>query len=260
MTPLIETRNIVKTYTARTAGLRGSPRRRTISALAGVDLVLRRGETEGLVGESGSGKSTLARILLALEDADSGSLTFEGSPLEGPGKRSLKEFRRRVQIVFQDSAGALDPRMSAGESVEEGLANLGLPREEREERSRAAFEDVGLPPARRLDYPHQFSGGERQRIAIARAITMRPDYIVLDECTASLDLAVQEQIVELLVSLKERLGLGYLFVSHDLDLIVKVSDRIAVMHEGRIVEEDGAARMIHSPQHEYTRELFDSMN
>jgi ABC-type microcin C transport system duplicated ATPase subunit YejF len=247
MAALIEGRGLVKRYGG-------------VQALAGVDISLRAGETTGLVGESGSGKSTLARVLLGLEGPDSGSLSFDGRPYDGLGAKGRAEFRRRVQIVFQDSAGALDPRMSVGLSVEEGLANLGLPRAERERRSREAFDEVGLPASRRDDYPHQFSGGQRHRIAIARAIVMRPDYLVLDECTASLDALVQSQIVGLLTNLGERLGLGYLFVSHDLNLIAQVSRRIAVMRSGRIVEEDEAERVIRSPRSNYAMELFDSMD
>jgi len=209
-----------------------------------------------LVGESGCGKTTLSRALLRLAPLDAGSVEFDGQNIGRLGRAKLREIRARMQIVFQDPASALDPRLSIRDSLEEGLANLGLSRDERDRRVRESLDRVGIAAARAGDYPHRFSGGQKQRVVIARALAMRPDFLVLDEPVSSLDVSVQAQIVNLLRELKGDLGLTYLFVSHDLDLVAYMSDRVAVMKDGRIVETGLTSEIIDASEHPYTRELF----
>lgn len=242
--------NVSKTY--RSKGLA----RPAMSAVRGVSLSMPRGQIFGLVGESGSGKSTLARALLFLDPPTEGRVRFDGVDLGRLGRSELSAMRRRMQIVFQDPDGALNPRLRVRKSLEEGLHNLGLKGAEVVERIGEVSELVSIPAAHLMRYPHEFSGGQKQRLVIARALTLRPEFFVLDEPVSSLDVSIQAQIVNLLIDLKQKLSLTYLFISHDLNLVSYLCDRIAVMRAGRLVEVGNAIDLIEAPSHIYTRRLF----
>jgi microcin C transport system ATP-binding protein len=230
-----------------------------VRAVDGVDLVLRRGETLGVVGESGSGKTTLGFALLQLERSE-GRVLLDGQPIDGLSRKGLRPLRRRMQIVFQDPYGSLSPRMSVGDIVGEGLAvhEPGLARAEREARVADALLEVGLDPATAIRYPHEFSGGQRQRIAIARALVLGPELVVLDEPTSALDVSVQAQVVDLLRDLQARRGLSYLFISHDLRVVRALAHRIVVMKDGKLVEEGETEQVVGSPRAPYTRALMEA--
>ncbi|MDD5594522.1 MAG: ATP-binding cassette domain-containing protein [Candidatus Margulisbacteria bacterium] len=218
-----------------------------IKALDGVDLAIRRGETLGLVGESGSGKSTLARLLLGLIKPTSGSIVYRGSA----------DTRRACQIVFQDPQTSLNPRIRVGEAIGEPiLIHKIMPKNQINVRVGELLQLVRLPAAYAARYPHELSGGERQRVGIARALASNPEFLVLDEPVSSLDVSVQVEILQLLKELKSRIDLTYLFIAHDLSVIGYLSDRIAVLKEGRIIELDGAAKVLDNPREEYTRNLL----
>jgi microcin C transport system ATP-binding protein len=228
-----------------------------VKAVDGVTLGLREGETLGLVGESGSGKTTLGLALLRLLPSVGGIL-FQGEPIQGLAPRAMRPLRSRMQIVFQDPYGSLSPRMSAGEIVGEGLEvhEPSLPQAAREARVGAALEEVGLDPLMAQRYPHEFSGGQRQRLAIARALVLKPRFLVLDEPTSALDVSVQAQVVELLRALQARHQLGYLFISHDLRVVRALAHRIMVLKDGKVVEEGEAERLTAAPEQPYTRGLM----
>ncbi len=230
-----------------------------VKAVDGVSIAVRQGETVGLVGESGSGKSTLGFALLRLEQSR-GAIRFQGSDITALGGRALRRLRARMQIVFQDPYGSLSPRLSVGEIVAEGLRihEPGLSRAERGRRLAGALEDVGLPAEAAERYPHEFSGGQRQRIAIARAIVLKPELVVLDEPTSALDMSVQAQIVDLLRDLQQRLGLGYLFISHDLRVVRALAHRIVVLRQGLVVEEGPADQLFAAPRQAYTQALMQA--
>jgi oligopeptide transport system ATP-binding protein len=229
----------------------------TVKAVDGVSIALRAGETLGLVGESGSGKSTLARAIVRLAPA-SGLVRFEDRALLALTKLEIRPVRKALQMVFQDPYGSLSPRMSVGEIVGEGLRvhEPGLTADQRDARAASALEEVRLDPAMRRRFPHEFSGGQRQRIAIARAIVLRPKLVILDEPTSALDRTIQKAIVELLRDLQARHGLAYLFVSHDLATVRAMADRIAVMKDGKIVEEGETETLLANPRGDYTRRLL----
>ena len=230
-----------------------------VHAVDGISLQVRSGETLGIVGESGSGKSTLGRALLRLIPA-SGLVRLEDRELTPLSRAELRPLRRHMQVVFQDPFGSLSPRLTAGEIVTEGLL-VHAPEVTRAGRDRsaiAAFEEVRLDPATRTRFPHEFSGGQRQRLAIARAIILKPKLLVLDEPTSALDRSVQSDIIALLRDLQTQHGLAYVFISHDIAVVRAMADRIAVMRGGKIVEEGEAAAIVAAPQHPYTRELLDA--
>ena len=228
-----------------------------VVAVDEVSFTVDRGETFGLVGESGCGKSTLGRAVLQLVEPSAGRVIFDGTELTGMGERAMRPFRRRMQMVFQDPIGSLDPRMSVGETVAEPLLVHGLTRHaDAMDAVRELFALVGLDPDSTDRFPHEFSGGQRQRVGIARALASRTEFIVCDEPVSSLDVSIQAQIVNLLEDLRERLGLAYLFIAHDLALVRHISHRIAVMYLGRIVEVAGKAALYDDPLHPYTRMLL----
>jgi oligopeptide/dipeptide ABC transporter ATP-binding protein len=254
--PILEVRNLEKRFAASGILQRA---RAGLKAVDRVSFAVEGGSTFGLVGESGCGKTTLARALLYLDPPTAGQVFFEGTQLGDLARSELRKFRRHMQIVFQDPNGALDPKMSVRASMGEGLANLGVARSERQRRTAAALELVGIQPAHAERYPHEFSGGQKQRITIARALSLDPRLLVLDEPVSNLDVSIQAQIINLLSDLKKRLSLTYLFISHDLNLVAYLADRIAVMFRGRIVELGSTPQILEEPLHPYTRRLFASV-
>jgi ABC-type oligopeptide transport system ATPase subunit len=232
----------------------------TVKAVDGVSFHLRKGETLGLVGESGCGKTTVGRTILRLLEPTGGSVLFDGRDVLAMPSADMRQARRRMQIIFQDPGGSLNPRMRVGRLVGEPLEVHGLAKgdELREEVGRL-LERCGLWRGAADRYPHEFSGGQRQRIGIARALALRPDFIVCDEPTSALDVSVQSQILNLLGDLQKEFGLSYLFISHDMAVIHHICDRIAVMWNGRIVEEGDRDRIIKRPEHPYTRALLSAV-
>ena len=228
-------------------------------AVHNVTLQVNRGETLGLVGESGCGKSTLARMAVRLLPPTRGDVLLEGQSIFSGDKAFLARLPSRIQMVFQDPFSSLNPRMSIGASVGEALLAMKVPKKERRERVAAILDKVGLAPETLDRYPHEFSGGQRQRIAIARALVTRPDFLVLDEPTSSLDASVQAQVLALLKDLQDEFSLTCLFISHDLAVISHMSDCVAVMKSGEIVEENTAVKLFAEPAHPYTRRLLAAM-
>jgi ABC-type glutathione transport system ATPase component len=235
-------------------------RRRRVDAMREVDLAAHPGETLGIVGESGSGKSTLLRIVLRLLRPTSGRVLFEGRDLGALGGRELRALRRRMQVVFQDPTSSFNPRQSIGRSLTAPLEvhDVGTP-QSRRQRVGETLELVGLNAGFMARYPHQLSGGQRQRAAIARAIILRPALVLADEPTSALDVSVQAQILNLFKQTRRELGLTYIFVSHNLGVIRYISDRVAVMYLGRIVETGASEQIFSSPQDPYTRALLDAV-
>ncbi len=233
----------------------------TVQALDGVSFTLQAGRSLGVVGESGSGKSTLARLVMALETPCAGSVHSEGQDLHRLAPAALCQARRNFQMVFQDPYGSLDPRMTVARSVAEPLEGLGaLSRTERRERAAAMLEAVGLNPAQDLDkLPHEFSGGQRQRIAIARALVTHPKLIVADEPVSALDVSVQAQVLNLMQDLQQRLGLAFLFISHDLAVVERMADDLLVLQAGRVVERGAASAVLGAPVHPHTQRLLQAV-
>jgi oligopeptide/dipeptide ABC transporter ATP-binding protein len=257
--PLLEVRDLAKHFPVDGGPLGAvlSRARRVVRAVDGVTFAIRPGETLGLVGESGSGKTTTARLVLRAIEPTAGEVYFEGEPITGLPARRLLPFRRKAQIVFQDPYSSLNPRMPVGRIVGEPLLVHGLAtRGDVRERARGLLELVGLRTEHVDRYPHELSGGQRQRVGIARAIAVGPRLIVADEAVSALDVSVRAQILNLFVELRERLGLAYLFVSHDLAVVRFVSHRVAVMYLGRLVEVAPTGALFAAPRHPYTQALL----
>ncbi len=258
--PVLEVRGLVKHYPL-TQGVVLRRQVGAVRAVDGVDLVLGRGETLGVVGESGCGKSTLARILVSLERPTAGQVLYKGEDITRLSGRALKEVRRNIQMVFQDPYTSLNPRMTVGDIVGEPyeIHPRVAPRGDRRRRVRELLDVVGLDPDCANRYPHQFSGGQRQRIGIARGLALNPEVIVCDEPVSALDVSVQAQVVNLMERLQRRFGLSYVFIAHDLSVVRHISDRVAVMYLGRIVETGDDRQIYEHPTHPYTQALLSAV-
>lgn len=254
--PLVVAEGLTRRFAARGVFRRGRP----VQAVTDVSLTVARGETVGLVGESGSGKSTLGRMMLGLLPPSEGKVWFDGVDLGGAGPGLRNQLRRRMQIVFQDPYSSLDPRRTVGSQIADGLViHRLLPAAERRARVAALLAQVGLPETHADRYPHQFSGGQRQRVGIARALATGPEFLVADEPVSALDVSVQAQVLALLADLRSRLGLGLLFISHDLAVVRSLCERVVVMYLGRVMEEGPVAQVFAAPRHPYTRALLSAV-
>jgi peptide/nickel transport system ATP-binding protein len=249
----LATRTLNKTYGGRSIFDRSA---RVVKAASDVSIEVRRGETLGIVGESGSGKSTVARCIARLVDPTSGNIDIDGVDIARMSERTLRPYRRRVQIVFQDPYRSLNPRRTVGQSIVEGPVNFGLGESEALARARDLMGLVGLSPDALDRFPHQFSGGQRQRIAIARALAMEPVLLIGDEPVSALDVSVQAQVLQLLDAVRKKFDLAVLFITHDLRVAAQICDRIAVMQRGVVVETGPTARLYANPEHAYTKSLF----
>lgn len=255
---LVTVRNLTKYYRTRKAGL--FEPHGIIRAVDGIGFSIPQGHTMGMVGESGSGKTTAARSILRLIEPDTGEIVVDGTNVHDLDGGNLRSFRRNMQIVFQDPYSSLNPRITVEKIVTEPLRiHTGMKQREIGERFKEITRLVGLEMSHRDRYPHEFSGGQRQRIGIARALMLNPKFVILDEPVSALDMSIQGQILNLLNELQDKLGLTYLFVSHDLSVVEHMSDRIVVMYLGRIVEESPKKNLYASPRHPYTRSLMKSI-
>jgi oligopeptide/dipeptide ABC transporter ATP-binding protein len=256
MSGLVDARDLVMEFGGPTLF---SPRRKPVRAVAGVDVSIARGEALGLVGESGSGKSTIGRMLLRLLRPTAGRVSFDGTDITALDRGALRPLRRRMQMVFQDPFGSLNPRMTIGAAIADGMLLHGLAnRTEAGERVAALLARVGLPPEAAARPPRALSGGQRQRVAIARALAVEPDFLVADEPVSALDVSVGAEILALLRELRAERGLALLFVSHDLGAVRALCDRVAVLYLGRVMEEAPAEALFRDPRHPYTKALLSA--
>ncbi|MGE0784514.1 MAG: ABC transporter ATP-binding protein [Sandaracinaceae bacterium] len=257
--PILEAVDVKKYFPVRSGAL--GLRTEQVRAVDGVSLTVQPGETVGLVGESGCGKSTFGRVVLRLLDPTAGKVSFEGRAIDGLSQDELRPLRRRMQIIFQDPYGSLNPRMTVRAAIGEAIQIHGLAKHAADEEARVAelLTKVGLRPEHATRYPHEFSGGQRQRIGIARALAVEPRFIVADEPISALDVSIQAQIVNLLSDLQDELGLSYLFIAHDLKVVELVSRRVAVMYLGKVVESAASEELYEDPKHPYTRALLSAI-
>jgi ABC-type glutathione transport system ATPase component len=256
--PLLQVDNLVREYALPREKLLGPPPK--VQALNGVSFTITAGRSLGIVGESGSGKSTLARLVMALDTPTSGSVKLLGRDLHALPREDLRQARRDIQMVFQDPYGSLDPRQTVERIVTEPLAAQGnTNREERHQRAADVLASVGLRPNDLGKYPHEFSGGQRQRIAIARALITRPRLIVADEPVSALDVSVQAQVLNLMQDLQAEFGITYMLISHDLAVVHHLCDDVAVLWQGRIVEQGPPERLFDAAEHPYTRALLEAV-
>lgn len=256
--PLLEVSNLKQYFPVR-GGIFGK-KVGDVKAVDGISLTIGRGETLGLVGESGCGKSTLGKSIVRLLKPTDGSIQFQGNDITHMAQPALRPLRQDFQMVFQDPAESLDSRMNVNELVAEPLViqRMGNARQRRQ-RVKELLDQVGLPSSAAQKFPFEFSGGQRQRIGIARALAVNPDLLILDEPVSALDVSVQAQVINLLLELQRELGLSYLFIAHDLAVVKHVSDRVAVMYLGKLVEEAGADELYEDPKHAYTKALFSAI-
>ncbi|CTQ57508.1 ABC transporter ATP-binding protein [Roseibium album] len=251
---ILKVRDVYRTYDIKGGLFKPAS---TLTAVKGVSLDVARGSTLAVVGESGCGKSTLARMLTMIDAQTSGSIEIDGLPIDISKTGISREMRQKVQIVFQNPYGSLNPRQKIGHVLEEPLLlNTDMPAAERQDLALQMLQKVGLLPEHYGRYPHMFSGGQRQRIAIARAIMMKPKLLVLDEPVSALDLSVQAQILNLLADLQDEMGLTYVFISHDLSVVRYIADKVMVMYFGEVVEYGTREEVFDNPQHDYTKTLF----
>lgn len=251
-TPLVEVRDLCKHFPVGAGA--------TVHAVENVSLQVGRGETLAVVGESGCGKSTLAHTMIRLHDPTSGQVVLDGVDISGLGNRALREHRAKMQIIFQDPFASLDPRRPVGRAVAEPLLIHKIAKgPDADEQVADLFSRVGLEPDMMRQFPHQFSGGQRQRVCIARALATRPELVIADEAVSALDVSIQAQVINLMMELQSELGLSYLFISHDLAVVERMSHRVAVMYLGQIVEIGPRSAIFENPQHSYTQRLLDAV-
>jgi oligopeptide transport system ATP-binding protein len=258
VTNVLEVNNLTKAFVSK-RDMYGRARQRT-HAVRGVSFDVERGKTVAVVGESGAGKSTVGRLLLRLTEPDGGTVQVSGVDMLALNRGELRKMRAKARMIFQDPYSSLDPMMTIGEAVAEELTyhNMGT-RSERRERAAAMLGRVGLSSHHLTRFPHEFSGGQLQRIAVARALITNPDLIVCDEPVAALDMSIRAQVINLLTDLQQEFGVGYVFISHDLSLVRLIADKIIVMKDGQIVESGNAEEVFTDPQHDYTKLLLSSI-
>ncbi|MDR3173048.1 MAG: ATP-binding cassette domain-containing protein [Treponema sp.] len=255
---ILRAEGLSKTFMIKNARL--FERSRPLAALRGISFSLYEGETLGIIGESGCGKSTLGKVIMGIHRATTGDLYYRGKSILGKSRRERKALYKDIQIIFQDPYSSLDPRQTAASSIEEPMIIHGLGnRMERQTRVRELLDLVGLNKFHARRFPHEFSGGQRQRINIARTLALKPRVIICDEPVSALDVSVQAQVLNLIKELQGQFGLTYLFISHDLSVVKYMSDRIAIMYLGKIVELGGSAEIYRNPLHPYTQALFDAI-
>ncbi|MCH1450952.1 MAG: ATP-binding cassette domain-containing protein [Acidimicrobiales bacterium] len=251
-TPLVEVRDLCKHFPVGAGA--------TVHAVENVSLQVGRGETLAVVGESGCGKSTLAHTMIRLHEPTSGQVVLDGVDISGLGNRALREHRAKMQIIFQDPFASLDPRRPVGRAVAEPLLIHKIAKgPDADEQVADLFTRVGLEPDMMRQFPHQFSGGQRQRVCIARALATRPELVIADEAVSALDVSIQAQVINLMMELQSELGLSYLFISHDLAVVERMSHRVAVMYLGQIVEIGPRSAIFENPEHSYTQRLLDAV-